>query len=102
MPLSGFWTHEHYTRTRCTQVHTHGRIDIRTHVRTEANTQVHMYNHGSKKLEVGNKKCRACTDERTHVGTNIWTHKHARGQTDGRTQTYGLTHACMQTHERMP
>ena len=29
-----------YTHVRCTQVHTHGRIDIRTHVRTEANTQV--------------------------------------------------------------
>ena len=63
----------------------------------------------SKKLEVRNKKCRACIDERTLVRINIWTHEHARGhidtqtdgRKDGRTQTYALTHARMQTHERM-
>ena len=29
-----------YTHARCTQIHTHGRIDLRTHVRTETNIQV--------------------------------------------------------------
>ena len=62
--------------TWCTQVHMHGRIDIRTHVRTEARcTQVHAYpcSYGgkhpstnmetwklvvrSKKLDVRKKKC---------------------------------------------
>ena len=32
------------THTRCTQVHTHGRTDIRTHVRTE---ETPKYKHGS-------------------------------------------------------
>ena len=56
-------------------------------VRTQANTQVQTW-----KLEVRNKKCRACIDERTHVRTNIWTHQHACGQTDRRTdwRTDGL------------
>ena len=107
-------THERlhaYMHTRCTQVHTHGRIDIRTHVRTEANTQEQTWKLEvrSKKLELRNKKCCACIDERTHVRTNIWTHEHARGQTDrqrktdkwtdGRTD--GYSPARIQTHERM-
>ena len=95
----------------------HGRIDIRIHVRTDANTQVQTWKLEvrSKKLEVRNKKCRASIDKRTHVLTNIWTHEHARGQrdrqtdgradrqtdrrTDGRTDgwTDGLTHTPSRT-----
>ena len=52
-------THERlHVYTRCTQVHTHGQIDIRTHVRTETNTQVQTWKLEvkSKKLEVRSKK----------------------------------------------
>ena len=51
----------------------------------------------SKKLEVRNKKCRACIDERTHVRTIIWRHEHARGQTDGG-RTPSRTRACKHTN----
>ena len=83
-------------------IRTHGRIDIRTHFRTEANTQVQTW-----KVEVRNKKCKhtnACIDERTHIRSNIWTRtqEHARGQTGRRTD--GLTHTPSRTrmhpHER--
>ena len=53
----------------------------------------------SKKLEVRNNKCRACIDERTHMRTIIWTHEHARGQTDGR--PHARVHANTRTHALM-
>ena len=53
----------------------------------------------SKKLEVRNKKCRAIIDERTHMRTIIWTHEHARGQTDGR--PHARVHANTRTHALM-
>ena len=95
--------------TRCTQVHTHGRTDIRTHVRSEAGTQVQTWKLGvrSKKLEVRSKKleirnaAHALLNARMCEQTFGRTNMHADRQMDGRTQTYTLTHACMQTHERM-
>ena len=83
-------TNKHWDARTCTRRDRH---DIHTHVRTEANTQVHTWKleFGSKKLEVRSKKCRACIDERTHVRTNIWTHEHARGQTDRQTDGWTQT-----------
>ena len=101
------------SRTRAS-THTNASMLTRTHdaLRSFATTDGHTHtcSYGgkylstnmkvrSKKLEVRNKKCRECIDERMHVRTNIWTHEHARGRTLGRTQTYALMHARMQTHE---
>ena len=106
-----------YTQSRtraCTN--TNGRMLTRTHdalryIRTDGEPYAHMfvrrqtpkYNMEvrSKKLKVRNKKCRACIDERTHVRTNIWTHEHARGQTDGRTDSNIRPHARVHANTRM-
>ena len=60
--------------TRSTQVHTHGR---KTYAHMFVWRQTPKYKHRSWNLQVRSKKL--------EVRTNISTHEHARGQTDGRT-----------------
>ena len=99
--------HAHTRTVECLHAHT---MHSGTYARTESHT--HTCSYGGKhpstnlevrsnKLEVRNKKCRACIDERTHVRTNIWTHEHARGQTDGRTDSNIRPHARVQANTRM-
>ena len=84
---TNIWTHEH----------ARGLTDRQSGGMTDGRTQT--YASSTRAC----KHTNACIDERTHVRSNIWTHEHARGQTqtdertDGRIQTYALTHACMQT-----
>ena len=98
-------THERYhayTHTRCTQVHTHGRIDVRTHVCTETNIQVQTWKLEvrSKKLEIRNVAhalMNACMCERTFGCTNM----HADRQMDGRTDSNICPHAHTRTYALM-
>ena len=57
----------------------------------------------STKFEVKNKKFRhtlmnARMCEQTFGRKNMHAERQTDRQTDGRTKTYALTHACMQTH----
>ena len=96
-----------HTRTvECLHAHTmhsgtYARTESHTHTRSYTQVQTWKLEVRSKKLEVRNKKCRACIDERTHVRTNIWTPEHARGQTDGRTDSNIRPHARVQANTRM-
>ena len=99
--------HAHTRTVACLHAHT---MHSETYARTESHTHTCSYGGKhpginmevrSKKLEVRNKKCRACIDERTHVRTNIWTHEHAHGQTDRRTDSNICPHARVHANTRM-
>ena len=99
--------HAHTQTVACLHAHT---MHSGTYARTDSHTHTCSYGGKhpstnmevrSKKLEVRNKKCRACIDERTHVRTNIWMHEHARGQTDGRTDSNIRPHARVHANTRM-
>ena len=110
--------HAHTRMVACLHAHTmhsgtYARTDRHTHTcsyggkhpSTNMEVRSKKLEVRSKKLEVRNKKCRACIDERTHVRTNIWTHEHAGGQIDGRTDSsirpHARVHANTRTHALM-
>ena len=78
-----------------------GRANMHAHRQTDGRTD------GLKHTPSRMRACKhtnTCIDERTHVRSNIWTHEHARGQTDrqtdGRTDSYICPYARAHANTR--